>query len=99
MIKVTVFYPDREGSKFDMDYYCSSHIPLVREKLGTACRGVAVEQGIGGATPGVTPRFCRDGTLIFRFDRGISESVRLPCRRHHGGHSQLHRYPADDSVQ
>jgi hypothetical protein len=51
MIKVSVFYADRSGSKFDMDYYCSSHIPMVREKLGAACKGVAVEQGVGGATP------------------------------------------------
>jgi len=52
MIKVSVFYPDREGSKFDMDYYCNSHIPMVREKLGPACKNVAVEHGIAGATPG-----------------------------------------------
>jgi uncharacterized protein (TIGR02118 family) len=52
MIKVSVFYADREGSKFDMDYYCSGHIPLVREKLGVGCKGVAAEQGIGGCYPG-----------------------------------------------
>jgi uncharacterized protein (TIGR02118 family) len=65
MIKVSVFYPDREGSKFDIDYYCSSHIPLVREKLGAACKGVAVEQGIGGATPGSRPGFIAMGHLYF----------------------------------
>jgi uncharacterized protein (TIGR02118 family) len=65
MIKVSVFYPDREGSKFDMDYYCRSHIPLVREKLGTACKAVEVEQGIGGATPGSRPGFIAMGHLYF----------------------------------
>lgn len=44
MIKVSVFYPNTEGSRFDMDYYCSSHIPMVRQKLGAACKGAAVEQ-------------------------------------------------------
>ena len=65
MIKVSVFYPDREGSKFDMDYYCNSHIPMVREKLGPACKNVAVEHGIGGATPGSRPGFIAMGHLYF----------------------------------
>jgi uncharacterized protein (TIGR02118 family) len=65
MIKVSVFYPDRDGSKFDMDYYCARHIPLVREKLGAACKGVAVEQGIGGGTPGSRPGFIAMGHLYF----------------------------------
>src|SRR6516165_11105574 len=65
MIKVSVFYPDRECSKFDMDYYCSSHIPMVRERLGPACKNVAVEQGIGGTTPGSRPGFIAMGHLYF----------------------------------
>ena len=51
MIRVSVLYPNGEGSKFDMDYYCTKHIPMVQEKLGAACKGVTVEQGIGGAEP------------------------------------------------
>ena len=46
MIKVSVFYPNNEGSKFDMNYYCNTHMPMVRQKLGAACKGAAVEQGI-----------------------------------------------------
>ena len=65
MIKVSVFYPNHEGSKFDMDYYCNSHIPMVREKLGPACKNVAVEHGIGGATPGSRPGFIAMGHLYF----------------------------------
>jgi uncharacterized protein (TIGR02118 family) len=65
MIKVTVFYPNREGGKFDMDYYCSSHMPMVREKLGSVCKGVAVEQGLSGAAPGSRPAFIAMGHLYF----------------------------------
>ncbi len=65
MIKVSVFYPNQEGSKFDMGYYCSSHIPMVREKLGAACKGVAVEQGIAGPTPGSPPGFIAMGHIYF----------------------------------
>jgi len=65
MIKVSVFYPDREGSKFDMNYYCKTHMPMVRQKLGAACKGAAVEQGIAGATPGSRPSFIAMGHLYF----------------------------------
>ena len=52
MIKVSVMYPNNEGSTFDMAYYCQTHIPMVRQKLGAALKGVAVERGIGGEEPG-----------------------------------------------
>jgi uncharacterized protein (TIGR02118 family) len=65
MIKVSVFYPNNEGSKFDMNYYCNSHIPMVRQKLGAACKGAAVEQGITGATPGSRPAFIAMGHIYF----------------------------------
>lgn len=65
MIKVSVFYPNTEGSRFDMDYYCSSHIPMVRQKLGAACKGAAVEHGIAGPTPGSRPGFIAMGHLYF----------------------------------
>jgi uncharacterized protein (TIGR02118 family) len=65
MIKVSVFYPNNDDSKFDIDYYCNSHIPMVRQKLGSACKGVAVEQGTAGATPGSRPSFIAMGHLYF----------------------------------
>jgi uncharacterized protein (TIGR02118 family) len=65
MIKVSVFYPNNNGSKFNMDYYCKSHIPMVQQKLGAACKGVAVEHGLSGATPGSRPAFVAMGHLYF----------------------------------
>jgi uncharacterized protein (TIGR02118 family) len=65
MIKVSVFYPNNEGSKFDMHYYCNSHIPMVRQKLGPACKGAAVEQGVAGPTPGSRPAFVAMGHIYF----------------------------------
>jgi uncharacterized protein (TIGR02118 family) len=55
MITVSVFYPHKKGSKFDMDYYINSHIPMVGEKLGAALKGVSMEQGMGGPEPGSRP--------------------------------------------
>lgn len=65
MIKVSILYPNSEGSRFDIDYYCNRHIPMVREKLGVACKGVAVEQGLGGEEPGAPAPFSAMGHLLF----------------------------------
>ncbi|MBP5987156.1 MAG: EthD family reductase [Azonexus sp.] len=51
MIKVSVLYPNTTGSHFDMDYYCNQHMPMVKDKLGNACKGIAVDQGIGNDAP------------------------------------------------
>ncbi len=52
MIKVSLFYPNEAGKKFDMDYYFNKHIPMVRQKLGTACKCVDAERGQSGILPG-----------------------------------------------
>ena len=52
MIKVSVLYPNNDGSKFDMEYYLAKHMPMVRQKLAGALRGSAVEQGLAGMQPG-----------------------------------------------
>jgi uncharacterized protein (TIGR02118 family) len=65
MIEVMILYPKSEGSRFDMDYYSNRHIPMVREKLGAACKGIAVKEGLGGPEPGSSPSFVALGHLLF----------------------------------
>jgi uncharacterized protein (TIGR02118 family) len=65
MIKVSVLYPNRGDAKFDMDYYVTKHMPMVRQKLAPACKGVAAEQGIAGGAPGTPPAFVAMGHLLF----------------------------------
>jgi uncharacterized protein (TIGR02118 family) len=65
MIKVSVMYPNSKGSRFDMTYYCETHMPMVRQKLGPALKGVAVEQGIGGEEPGSPAPYIALGHLLF----------------------------------
>jgi uncharacterized protein (TIGR02118 family) len=65
MIKVSVLYPNRGDAKFDMNYYVTKHMPMVRQKLAPACKGVAVEQGIAGGAPGTPPAFVAMGHLLF----------------------------------
>jgi|SRR5215831_4670734 len=52
MIKVSVFYPNQEGARFDMDYYLQKHMPMVRQKMAGAMKSMGVEQGISGGAPG-----------------------------------------------
>lgn len=64
MIKVSVFYPYGGGSKFDMTYYLEKHMPMVRQKLGTACKGISVEQGVAGGALGTPPTYIAMGHIL-----------------------------------
>ncbi len=65
MIKVSVLYPNTDSASFDMDYYCDSHIPMVKERLGASCKSVAVEGGLGGGAPDSPPLYIAMGHLYF----------------------------------
>ena len=65
MVKVSVLYPNEEGKKFDMSYYCETHIPLVRKLLGASCTNASVDEGIAGGTPGSQAPYFAIGHLYF----------------------------------
>jgi uncharacterized protein (TIGR02118 family) len=65
MIKVSVLYPNRPGTRFDIEYYCNRHMPLVRHLVGVALKGVNVEHGICGEQPGAPPPYVAMGHLLF----------------------------------
>jgi len=39
VVKISVLYPNRKDTRFDMEYYCNRHIPLVRQLFGSAFKG------------------------------------------------------------
>ena len=57
IIKFSVYYPTEGGSKFDHDYYRTSHMPLIQERLGDACLRYEIEKGLAGREPGSAPEF------------------------------------------
>jgi uncharacterized protein (TIGR02118 family) len=65
VIKVSVLYPKQEGSRFDMDYDCTTHMPLAQKLLAPAIKGIAVEQGICSNTPDSPPTYAAMGHLFF----------------------------------
>lgn len=65
MIKVSVLYPAGDKANFNMEYYCQSHMPLVQQRLGAACKSIAVEQGLAGGAPGAPPPYVAMGHMYF----------------------------------
>ena len=75
MIKVSVFYPNSAGAKFDMSYYTTKHMPMVK-RLVAACKSIAAEQGLGGGAPGSPATYIAIGHLTFdsveAFESGLA---------------------------
>ena len=65
MIKFSIFYPNKEGKKFDMDYYVDRHIPMVMEKFGGAVKGGTIDQGLAGSDPDSPPIYVAMGHILF----------------------------------
>jgi|SRR6185436_6189326 len=65
MIKVTVLYPNAPDARFDMKYYVTRHLPMVRDKCAPACLGIAAESGLGGGEPGSRAPYIAVGHLTF----------------------------------
>jgi uncharacterized protein (TIGR02118 family) len=65
MIKVSVMYPSGPGSRFDIDYYVRSHMPMVQRRLGAPLQRMAVEHGLAGGAPGAPPPYLAMGHLYF----------------------------------
>jgi uncharacterized protein (TIGR02118 family) len=57
MIKVTVMYENIPGARFDHEYYRDQHMPLVKARMGAACRTYAVDKGLMGGAPDAPARY------------------------------------------
>ena len=59
MVKISILYPGSKGKKFDMDYYLKKHMPMSIDRLSAqkGFKGVSVERGLGGDTPGSEPTY------------------------------------------
>jgi len=50
MVKVSVLYPNKPGSRFDVEYYLNTHMPMAARFLGPAVKAITIE--IGRPSPG-----------------------------------------------
>lgn len=53
MIRVTVSYPNNSGTRFDLDYYLTKHMPMVQNKLAKyGMKNYSISKGLGGFAHG-----------------------------------------------
>lgn len=75
VFEVTVLYPNEEDSTFDMDYYLSTHMPLVSEnwqKYGLkGWRVVQFQPGPDGAKP----QYSTQATLIWDSPEDLQKAM------------------------
>jgi uncharacterized protein (TIGR02118 family) len=65
MIKVTVLYPNAPDATFDMKYYVTHHLPMVRDRCAPVCSSIAAEGGLSADAPGSRAPFIAIGHLTF----------------------------------
>ena len=65
MIKVTILYPNGDGKKFDMDYYSTTHMPMIASLLGDSLKKFEIDKGIAGRTPDDPIPYLAIGYLYF----------------------------------
>ena len=51
MIKVSVMYPYTDGARFDHAYYRDKHMPLLKARMGDACKSYTIDKGLAGGAP------------------------------------------------
>jgi uncharacterized protein (TIGR02118 family) len=59
MTRISIFYPNRPGSRFDVAYYVERHMPDSIERLsaGRGFRGVSVDRGLSAGPPDTAPAY------------------------------------------
>jgi uncharacterized protein (TIGR02118 family) len=57
VIKVSVFYPNKPGARFDHTYYKDKHMPLVKNRMGAYCKYYTVDKGLAGGAPNTAPTY------------------------------------------
>lgn len=74
MVKVSVFYPNKPGARFDMDYYLTKHIPMVVSTLGAALKGASVDQGLSTKPPFASAAYLAMGHLLFESEAAFRQA-------------------------
>jgi uncharacterized protein (TIGR02118 family) len=57
MIKVSVMYANSPGARFDHDYYRDTHMPLLKARMGDACKSYTIDKGLAGGAPGTAATY------------------------------------------
>ena len=75
LFKVAFLYPNGEGNTFDLDYYESSHMPMVAGFVGDNLKFYEIDKGISGRTPDDEAPFLAVGYLYVKNVAAYSASI------------------------
>jgi uncharacterized protein (TIGR02118 family) len=75
MIKVSIYYPNNEGSKFDMDYYLHKHMPMSIEKQGSGLKEVSIDIGVNSGPPESKPPYVVVCNLLYETTEAFYSAV------------------------
>ena len=92
MIRVTILFPNDEGSKFDHEYYMNNHVPMAKgllEPLGLVAFNV--DKGISDTDPNAPPRFHVIAGMVFNTVEDVHNAFISAAREIIGRHQELHR--------
>jgi uncharacterized protein (TIGR02118 family) len=48
MYRIAILYPKTEGASFDHEYYQTSHMPMLADRLGDNCKSWGVDKVLDG---------------------------------------------------
>ncbi len=71
--RLSAIYPQTEDSTFDMDYYLSTHIPLVEELFQPV--SIEVNEGVSGAEEGSPPPYAVMTDITFATLEDLQNAV------------------------
>ena len=76
MVRVSVFYPNESGKKFDLDYYKKRHMGLVEERLRSfGLVRTEVDKGLAGGAPGSPAPYVCIGHVYFSSLEGFQNGM------------------------
>jgi uncharacterized protein (TIGR02118 family) len=75
MIKVSFHYPYRENGRFDVEYYCTKHMPRAAMLLGSDLKGWSVDIGLSGGASGSAPEYAAIGHLLFESVEAFQQAI------------------------
>lgn len=73
-VSLQVAYPN-ENTTFDLDYYLTKHMEIVKEHFGPHMSGATVSRGLSGGAPGSEPPFHVIATLNFADEAAIKAAL------------------------
>ena len=76
MVKISILYPNRQGARFDFDYYTQRHLPMVKERLGPlGLSNITVDKGMGGLAPGSPAVYLTVASLQFTSIEALQQGL------------------------